>query len=262
VDAQEDDSAPFFDVSASMVKSIQGIDAGGVYVDQFTNNIFIYSNVYKIYELSKAVEVNKFSSLKFTTQRNSAVASVSVCLYEKIEDAVKEDDSKCLTAADSDEISEISIGDIVNDRNTYIRFIGFNQINQEVADIGEAVISNIIIEAGPNTDIIDENGNCKDPFSENIENEFGETIGCMCLDGYVASNGGKEQIQERFDACVSCVQSPNCFFEGDTCSVDSECFANNCSGNICYSRVSQIYIIFLNVQIQWLMILFMNYHRP
>lgn len=247
IDAQEDDNESFFKVNAVMAIDISdtNTDTGGIHVDQPTNKIFIYNTVYKIYRLSKQVEVNKFSSLKFSSQQNFAVARVSVCLYENIEDAVREDDSKCLVADASGGVSEISIGGIVNDRNTNIRFIAFNQFNLEIAELGESVVSDIRLEAGPNTDIIDENGNCKDPFSKNIQNELGVTIGCMCLDGYVASNGGKEQIQERFDACVSCIQSPYCFFEGDVCSDDSECFANNCVDKICYAQVSNILHFYL-----------------
>ena len=84
-----------------------------------------------------------------------------------------------------------------------------------------------------------ENG-CEDINA--ITSSAGGSTVCTCANGFVSSNGGK--IQGQFDTCAACILSQYCRFDGEACSSDDECIANECEPDSdmgsCSSRVSTL----------------------
>jgi len=163
---------------------------------------------------------------------NSDVApKTAVCLYETLEDEHNLDQCAQLSS-DLDQI-DIKVGNLLNNRKTEIAFIAFLQDGATLFNYGTS-LREITFVQGENTDIIDENGQCKDANALTVILDGNTT--CIC-DGYFVSSGGGK-VQGEVDSCVSCVSSPFCFFEGDPCSVNDDCDNEICDGGICRTTVS------------------------
>jgi len=236
---QEDEGGVTESVDANLLTHWEagGDKVGGVLVSAGTDVVTLFGHVHKVFNLTRPIAVNKFTRLQCGVSVINGVDSVGICLYEDLSDASEENQDRCHKVQLSSVI-DIAIGQLLNGKKTNIKFIGFTQDNNSQTPIaGEAAVSSISIIQGANTDIVDEDGVCKDPNARTIVS--GDATVCMCVDGYVSSNGGKEQ--GPFDSCIQCILSPTCRFDGGTCADSDYCFGNACVGNKCEARVSLDY---------------------
>lgn len=194
------------------------------------NNAQVFGETFRIFELSEAFVFNKDTRLQMRISTFDADAILNFCLYESIEDA--RESHQCLDVINNFTPND-KIGDLLQNRKTKIRFIAFQQYGSTSLDYG-SWISGIRIVQGENTAIIGDDGKCIDPHAETVKEET-ETR-CICELGYVASNGGR--VQGQFDACVACISSSHCFFEGDSCFDNGECDMGICDNGFCKLNVS------------------------
>ena len=189
----------------------------------------------EILNITSPIAVNKFTRLQYSVSVGESSEIVRFCVFEQFPGDFNAEGSHC-QIVDSSQDVDVAFGDLLNGKQADISFIG---LVQEVETPLEAssIISDINIIQDESTDIFDENG-CKDINA--ITSGTGESTVCTCANGFVSSNGGK--IQGQFDACVACILSEYCRFDGEACSGDDECIANECERDSdmgsCSSRVS------------------------
>lgn len=200
---------------------------GGVAVES-SSLVRLYDDFYEVFALAEALAFNKFTRLKFTVE--CPASDVSICFYEGVKDISRNTKKQChnVEASGSQNV-DIRVGELLDDKKTNISYIAIAQKIISLAEDTEAYITAISIYPGENTDIVDENGQCKDINAETLT--VGNEIICRCLDGFIASNGGK--IQTKLDSCVPCLVSEFCSFEGDTCISGEDCFWNSCVDGKC-----------------------------
>jgi len=202
--------------------------SSGIVVES-SSYVRVYGNFFKVFALMKPIAVNKFSRLRFTVECPSS--EVSICLYENTADIYRNIKTQCHTVQAGEERNiDIRAGELLKDKRSDIFFIALAQNDMSATVDAEAFISTLSISPGLNTDIVDENGQCKDVNAETISGNGGEVI-CRCVDGFKSSNGGR--IQNKMDSCVDCLVSPLCAFEGDECLKDDDCIWNSCVAGRC-----------------------------
>jgi len=239
VSVQEEEGGGTETFDANLTHWEEGGDrVGGVVVTSsaLTGVVTLFGHVHKVFNLTRPIVINKFTRLQCDVSMLKGVDSVGICLYEDLSDASEENQDRCHKVQLSNVI-DVAIGQLFNGKQTSIRFIGFIQDNSQSPIAGKSVVSNISIIQGANTDLLDDDGKCRDTNAKTIGS--GNATVCMCVDGYVASNGGK--VQGQFDSCIQCILSPTCRFDGGTCIDRDYCFANECVHNKCEGRVSLDY---------------------
>ncbi len=201
----------------------------GVVVES-NSAIRLFGNVSRVFELSNKFDVQKFTRMRLTLDIMdvTAIQGVGLCLYDTFPNGSNQD--RCFLSGNGGEL-DIDLGQIFYNKKTSISYISFfmKVSSMQLGNIAEALVSKMSVVLEENTDIIDENGQCKDPNARTI-NDGGETV-CVCIDGFVSSNGGKRQ--NELDSCVGCLLSPFCGFEGDSCTTSDDCFRGLCQDGRC-----------------------------
>jgi hypothetical protein len=207
------------------------LEVGGVVVWR-KNTIEIFGETFRAFKLSKSFSFNKNTRLEVKLDNVNDAQMTGVCVYETLESA--NNMKQCVHLPTEVGQVDINVGFLLNDRRANIEFIAFIQANPALLEYGTSV-SEIAFVQGENTDIIDEDGECKDPNASTTMLQNGN-ITCICDVDYVSSGGGNEQ--RELDSCISCVSSPYCFFEGDYCSGNVDCNNEICDDGICKTTVS------------------------
>ena len=182
--------------------SSEYIQTGGTtgHVDGSTR---LYGQVERLYQLSDSISIHKFTRLTFFYAQLQAVQDFSVCIHENL-DLASEDKcpSRCYSPKDGQ--NTISLGDIFNDEITSIGVIAFRQV------LGVSEVRDLRIFNETAGSIFDADDLCIDPNAMRSGRK-----GCICLDGYSSSNGGK--VQGLYDTCLSCLSPPEkCIFISNT----------------------------------------------
>ncbi len=206
------------------------IDQGAGVVVESNTAIRLFGNVSRVFELSNAFNVQKFTRMKLTLEiiDDVDIQGVGLCFYDRFPKRLSQD--RCFSTETGGEL-DIDLGQIFYNKETSVSYISlFMKLSSvQFENSVEALVSTISVSPGENTDIVDENGQCKDPNARTI-NDGGETV-CFCMDGYVSSNGGKRQ--KELDSCVGCLLSPFCGFEGDSCTTSDDCYRGSCQDGRC-----------------------------
>ena len=199
----------------------------------------IYGDVQLLYEIDSPILVQKFSRLKFSLNVIQASEKFVVCLYEKSgvadEEVLVGNEYRCANVTNFVNI-EVNIGSFFDDRTTEINAISFAQINPKKQRSGESELNNLTIESGDQEEIFDSNGNCNDINAYKVEKDEqypDDNDKCVCVDTYVASNGGK--ILGEYDSCVPCL---GCALDGEACVRNRDCMIGACSNETCVPGVS------------------------
>ncbi len=216
---------------------------GGVHVTGNENaNLEIYGVTRRSFEPALSISVNKFSGLNFTI---GAVEDyvVKICAWEN---HVDDFNPYCFVPVETGDVY-IDLGKILYGKKTVISFLTFAQ-NLDGRGVDSAIsISDLTFWYRPNTDIVDDNGVCKDI------NAHPQPVGeqkCRCRNGFVASNGGR--IQTIMDDCVPCQFSEYCAFEGDRCGINDDviCYGGDtsCVDDLCETNVSHAHYFLFSFQ--------------
>ena len=194
-----------------------------------------------MFRLARPVSFDKFTRLQVSIENinvsssRNATTFVGICVYEQspsVGSRLSRD--QCLrfySPKDTGNL-DINIGHLMKGKKTTLGYIGI--LSDGYLD---TLIKSIAIVHGEQTSIFDENG-CKDPNAATMGSGLNTT--CICVDGFVSSNGGKQQ--GPIDSCTRCVDSDYCRFDGESCSRTDECYATSCQGNICKPRVSKMLV--------------------
>lgn len=118
-----------------------------------------------MYEFEAPIAVHKFSRLRFSLDALQAAEQFSVCLYETKggvgEGELVGSEIRCKEVQSYGNI-EIEIGSFFDYRTTHVNSISFAQVNPLNPKSGKSELSNLTIESGDKTDIIDDLGFCND----------------------------------------------------------------------------------------------------
>lgn len=231
-------SADYDTTAQSMLRFGNGNDDdvstsyGGIAVDRIANAIVLFGAVNHAFQLNPPLNVTKFTTASVELSSISSSDSVSVCLHELISQ-VQHDNSTCVTLDEG--VNEINLGGTMFDyKSAQANFISFVQTNSDPR-AGESKISGISIRQLMIQSLLDDEGYCRDIHAYTTDDSS-----CICNDGYVSSNGGKEI--GIYDTCVECEGSPVCVFDGGLCDSDRDCFQGRCVDGSCSSKVSVMMI--------------------
>ena len=206
-------------------------------VVEVDKSISLFGAAREIFNITSPITVNRFTRLQYSVSVGEFLQNLRLCVFEQFPGDFNTEGSHC-KIVDSSQDVDVAFGDLLNGKQADINFIGLVQEVTAPALEASSIISDINIIQDESTDIFDENG-CKDINA--ITSGTGESTVCTCGNGFVSSNGGKKQGQ--FDTCVPCILSEYCRFDGEACSGDDECIANNCDRDSdmgsCSSRVSR-----------------------
>lgn len=209
---------------------------GGIAVDGEKNEISLLGATRVSFQLDPPLNVTKFTNASVSLLSISSSESVSVCLHEFIAQ-VHHYNSTCVNLHEG--VNEINLGGEMFDfKSVQARFISFVQTNLDPR-AGETTVSGISVRQLNIESLLDDEGYCRDP------NAYTTTASlCICKDGYVSSNGGKEI--GIYDGCVECRGSPLCAFDHGRCDSDRDCFEGECVAGTCSSKVSMMTILLLH----------------
>ena len=196
----------------------------------------LHGSAQELFSLMSSVPVDRFTDFVFTLNSSTDAQYVWLCLYEELPSHFGILMDQCHEVNLLQGIFEVvvesaSIGELLNGKQTEIKFIGF--VQESLSTNGSTLISSIMFIQGENIAIYDENG-CKDPNTVTIGSGL-DTL-CICKDGFVASTGGK--TQGELDICVPCIDSEFCSFDSESCSNNDDCIASKCDDNRCEVKVS------------------------
>ena len=188
-------------------ENITGVDSSnsnnfrsGVVV-QLDGSIRLYGSTTRLYRLSQGITVHKFSIMSACSfsQVPPIPQEVSICLFEDLASAVLDNcPSRCFPLEYYD-TNVMSLAAAFNSRIATVRFIAFKLEGFR----GDSIIKSLTFSNGTMTSIFDDDDKCVDPNARRSTRD-----GCVCMDGYASSNGGK--IQEAYDSCVDCLTEANC----------------------------------------------------
>jgi len=212
-------------IQGSMYSHSAGVD-GGVAL-QPDNSINLYGTASVIYKLSDAVTVNKYTDLHVDAISVGQGISIKICLLTTDDfNTIQYCPSFCYSANEGSMSIDtaVNVGEMVGDRMVQISHVGFLQTSHASdhspnIDDNKTSIQNVgLLERDGDKNITDAKGKCKDPNSR-ILRDPSRIIGdrCSCFDGFVSSNGGKNQ--GIFDTCISCLPGT-----GPSTSASSSCF--------------------------------------
>lgn len=181
-----------------MQRNSDGLDRGGLSV-QFDGSISLYGEFQRLFYLSEEIVVRKFTKLTFFCSELNSSKSVMVCIQviSNATNSNRDCSSRCFSPQSGQ--NDVNIGHLFSDRTTTMRSIEFRQKGKKSKSHFKSFR---IIEERPRS-LFDENGLCVDPHAQRSKRK-----GCMCLDGFASSNGGK--IQGSFDTCLNCISQSEC----------------------------------------------------
>ena len=135
------------------------LEVGGVVVWR-KNTIEIFGETFRAFKLSKSFSFNKNTRLEVKLDNANDAQMTGVCIYETLESV--NNMKQCVHLPTELGQVDVNVGFLLNDRRANIEFIAFIQANPALLEYGTS-LSEIAFVQGENTDIIDENGQCKDP---------------------------------------------------------------------------------------------------
>ncbi len=182
---------------------------GGILVQEYDETINLFGSVDKVYQLSDPITVNKLTMISFNIEESIEVEQTSLCFYEDLTLSVMNGcESRCYIPSVGE--NDVNIGNIFHDRETSIQYMRLKRVGplDVIVENAKSTVSNLQSRT-ESTDIFDDFGLCIDPNSVVLQSPQGPS--CRCLDGFIASNGGK--VQGMYDTCVSCFLLPDCPYD-------------------------------------------------
>jgi hypothetical protein len=216
-------------ILSSLFDSIGGIRT------ESKNAIRIFGNVHKLFKLRAPAYVDKYTLLHVELQQVEAFQKIRICLYGNQDEVISNstilaDEKRCQNITGNGAI-KIHLGDFFSFKIVQVRYFSILFENDNYFD-GEAVLSGFSLRREGLGDYDNFSGtNCPalDVNSAVITNSAGRRK-CVCIDGFVASNGGK--ILERYDTCVSTLFSIG-GFDFSSCGSFRDCASGTCSLGSC-----------------------------
>ncbi len=232
--------------------------------------LHLYGSFTKYFKLSNSIDINKFTQMKiqvhkepFSEERNLD-SKLIICLYEDIGKGIKEDcPSRCKeveisidqTLIPTDMLKErtLFLGDMFNSRKTNVNYIVLRQSypssRQSMLSLEYTRIEEIRFI---DTDVHYITGNrCLDNNARLLTVQQSKIQTCQCLDGFVASNGGK--IQGVYDTCISCLDRPSCDVDSSALGLGkSDVCANVSDGQSNFSFLLSTQLILLALTVIYL----------
>lgn len=177
--------------------------------------------------------LDKFTLMKLGIVRPNDVSELRVCLIESESETAPL--TACVPLGYTE--TEVSVGEMFARKGAAAQGISISKIqfSQVATNAKASILSQISFRSAPESDLFDEDGNCIYPNAVTIE-AF-ET--CECIPGFVSSEGGISLSENA--ACVSCLVSEYCHFEGHNCESNSDCYSRICNDGVCKQNVSTKY---------------------
>ena len=207
---------------------------GGIRAES-KNAIRIFGNVHKLYTLLSSAYVDKYTTLNAQLEQVQPFQNFRICLYENKNEVMGnstllEDEKRCQYVIGDGAIS-LHLGNFFSFKVTQVRYLSILLENNDSLD-GEAVLSGFNLKREGLDDYDKLSGkNCSvlDAHSA-IFIDSSRRNKCVCIDGFVASNGGK--VLERYDTCVPTLFSVG-GFDSSPCSYFRECASGTCFEGLC-----------------------------
>lgn len=238
-------------LNLSQVSSIidRSYNIGGVVVLKELNysGFRFYGDATVLYSFVTPVVVNKYFHLQFDVVIEQIPDFIKVCVYENESDLIMEyeligTEYRCINVPPKTQLFDVDLGPLFDYRMTSIKYMTFSQGKYNLPRFAKTVIKNVHLYLGNKTPIIDETGLCFDGNATIVVIPDDEARKkCMCLDGFVASNGGT--ILGEYDTCVRCLGGRYCTLDGGLCVRNRDCFMGRCDDGICTLRVSPTWFI-------------------
>lgn len=185
------------------------------------------------FTLDPSITINKFSLMQVGLSRANDVSELKICLIESIRvGVVGIPRFICFTTGFIDVDEEVGEMFVAKGASPVGIEIGKIVLSQKANSVKSSVLERISFVSSPESSFFDFDGTCMDPNSVTIE----PFVSCMCNDGYVSSSGGVSL--NLGESCVSCLVSDYCFFEGQACQSESECYSRDCADGVCKANVS------------------------
>jgi len=220
------------DLDNSFLSTFSSI--GGIRAES-KNTIRIFGNVHKLYKLLSSAYVDKYTTLNAQLEQVQPFQNFRLCLFENKNEVVGnstllQDEKRCQYVIGDGAIS-LHLGEFFSFKVTRVRYLSILLESDNSLD-GEAVFSDFNLRREGLDDYDKLSGtNCPvlDAHSVNFMDSSGRSK-CVCIDGFVASNGGK--ILERYDTCVPTLFSAG-GFDFSPCSYFRECASGTCFEGLC-----------------------------
>lgn len=180
--------------------------------------------------LDPSITINKFSLMQIGLSRANDVSELKICLVESVSSGIPR--SICFMADYVDVDKKVGEMFVAKGASPVGIQVGKIILHQKASDAKSSILEKISFISSPESDFFNFDGRCLDPNSETIE----PFKSCLCNEGYVSSSGGLSL--NVGESCVSCLVSDHCFFEGQECQSDFECYARRCTEGICEPNVS------------------------
>jgi hypothetical protein len=239
-------------LNLSQVSSIidRSYNIGGVVVLKELNysGFRFYGDGTVLYSFETPVVVNKYFHLQFDVVIEQIPDFIKVCVYENESDLIMEyeligSEYRCINVPTKTQLFDVNLGPLFDYRMTSIRYMTFSQGKYNLPRFARTVFKNVHLYLGNKTPIIDETGLCSDGNATIVVIPDDEARKkCMCVDGFVASNGGT--ILGEYDTCVRCLGGRYCTLDGGFCVRNRDCIMGRCDDGICTLRVSPTWFIF------------------
>jgi len=211
--------------------------------------VYLLGDAVSTFQLFEAFEFNKGTNLRLDLQRlykenyntgSSEDSSIEICLHnERDGDLLRltqaPDESRCALISTED-TTTISFGkEQFMSKRVLVNFITLKQVVNGIvpAKAVEVVFSDINFLQGSVLNQVS-NGKCTDPNASPTP-EGGK---CVCIFGYVSSNGGNV-LNEKVDACVPSLEPLR--YDGHACDIDRDCLLGVCLSNMCKAGVRYYY---------------------
>ena len=190
------------------INSIDNLRSGVVV--QLDGSLALYGSTRRLYRLSRGIIVNKFSTINVTystgahdPQRTQEplqrTQEITICLYDEIDYLdLKNCPSRCFRV-NKNGTNVMNLASAFNSRIAIVRYVAFEQEGLR----SKSTIDSLIFSNRTMTSIFDDDDKCADPNARRSRK-----VGCVCMDGYASSNGGK--VQGQYDTCIGCLSETEC----------------------------------------------------
>lgn len=211
--------------------------------------VHLLGDAVSTFKLSEAFEFNKGTKLRLDLQRlynedyntgSSEDSFIEICLHnERDGDLLRltqaPDESRCALIS-TDGTTTISFGkEQFLSRRVLVKFITLKQVVNGIvpAKAVEVVFSDFNFSQASVSNQVS-NGKCTDPNATPTP-EGGK---CVCIFGYVSSNGGNI-LNEQVDSCVPSLEPLR--YDGHACDINRDCLLGVCQSNMCNAGVRYYY---------------------
>jgi len=215
--------------------SSSSLESGGGIRAESENVIRIFGNVHKLYKFLSPAYVDKYTTFNAQLEQVKPFQTFRMCMYNNHDEVIGnstllEDERRCQYIIVDGAIN-IYLGEFFGFKITQARYFSIFLESDNSSD-GEVVLSGLALRREGLDDYDNFSGtNCPalDANSAILTDSSGRSK-CMCIDGFVASNGGK--VLERYDTCVSTLSSMG-GFDFSPCIHFRECASGTCSEGLC-----------------------------